>query len=162
MMIFAFAENAIQLVPDGTLLIHLLIVVAMVFVLNRTLFRPINRVLAEREAQTTGRLSEAKKLQADIENSLARYERGLREARTSAYQLVEKERIEALRLREQNVVQVREEIRALVSQQKSEIEHQAEEAKQALALESAQNALLIGSQILHRPIDETGPSRLGV
>lgn len=160
-MIFAFAENAIQLVPDGTLLIHLLLVVAMVMILNRTLFRPINKVLAERDAQTSGSLSETKKLRTDLENSLARYERGLREARTAAYQMIEKERIEALKLRDQKVVQVKEEIRALVSQQKSEIERQALEARQSLALESVQHAIRIGSQILHRPIDDTGTSRLG-
>jgi len=162
MTIFAFAENAIQLVPDGTLLIHLLIVVAMVFVLNRTLFRPINRVLAERDAQTSGRLSEARKHQAELESNLARYERELRAARTLAYQLIEKERIEALKLREQKIAQVRDEIRALVSQQKAEIDRQAEEARRALALESVQSAIRIGSQILHRPIDDRGTSRPGV
>jgi F-type H+-transporting ATPase subunit b len=161
MIIFAFAENAIQLVPDGTLLIHLLLVVAMVVILNRTLFRPINKVLAERDAQTAGSLSETKKLQTDLENSLARYERGLRDARTAAYQLIEKERIEALKQRDQKVVQVKEEIRELVSQQKSEIERQAQEARQSLALESVQHAIRIGSRILHRPIDDTGTSRLG-
>ncbi|MDQ2856737.1 MAG: ATP synthase F0 subunit B [Acidobacteriota bacterium] len=160
-MIFAFAENAIQLVPDGTLLIHLVLVVAMVVILNRTLFRPINRVLAEREAQTSGSLNETKKLQADLENSLARYESGLRDARRSAYQLIEKERIGALKQRDLRIVQVKEEIRSLVAQQKAEINHQAQEARQSLALESVQHALRIGSQILHRPIDDTGTSRLG-
>jgi F0F1-type ATP synthase membrane subunit b/b' len=58
-------------------------------------------------------------------------------------------------------VQVKEEIRELVSQQKSEIERQAQEARQSLALESVQHAIRIGSQILHRPIDDTGTSRLG-
>jgi F-type H+-transporting ATPase subunit b len=152
MIIFAFAENSIQLVPDGTLLIHLGAVVVMVFLLNRTLFRPINKVLAERDAQTSGRLSEAKKHQAELESSLARYERGLREARTSAYQFVEKERTEALKLRDQRVAQVRDEIRALVSQEKAEIERQAEEARGSLARESTQSARSIGSQILHRPV----------
>jgi F-type H+-transporting ATPase subunit b len=161
MIILAFAENAIQLVPDGTLLIHLLIVVIMVFVLNRTLLRPINRVLAERDAQTSGKLSEAKKLRADLEASLARYERSLREARTSAYHLVERERTEALRLRDENVTQVREEIRTLVAQEKTEIERQAEEARGAIALESIQSAIQIGSQILHRPVKDTGSLRPG-
>lgn len=156
MIILAFAENAIQLVPDGTLLIHLLMVVIMVFVLNRTLFRPINRVLAEREARTSGKLDEAKNLRVEFENGLARYERGLREARISAYHLVEKQRIEALGTREEQVTQVREEIRTWVAQEKVGIEHQAEEARRALALESIQSASQIGSQILHRPVNNTG------
>ena len=43
------AETSIQLVPDGTLLLHLLMVGVMVAVLNRTLLKPINQILAERE-----------------------------------------------------------------------------------------------------------------
>ena len=46
---FALAENSIQLVPDGTLLINVLVVVLMIAVLNRTLYRPINSILRERE-----------------------------------------------------------------------------------------------------------------
>jgi F-type H+-transporting ATPase subunit b len=161
MIILAFAENAIQLVPDGTLLLHLLILVVMVFVLNRTLFRPVNQVLAEREAQTSGKLSEAKKLRADFESTLSRYERGLREARSKAYHLVEIERTEALRVRDESVTQVKEEIRTLITREKSEIERQVEEARRTLALESIQSAIQIGSQILHRPVSDTGSSSPG-
>jgi len=35
------AENSIQLVPDGTLILHVLIILVMVYVLNATLFKPI-------------------------------------------------------------------------------------------------------------------------
>ncbi len=53
------AEASIQLVPDGTLLLHLLMVAVMVFVLNRTLLKPINKILAEREKQVEGSIEEA-------------------------------------------------------------------------------------------------------
>ena len=52
-------EASIQLVPDGTLLVHLVMVVVMVFILNRTLLKPINQILEEREKQVAGRLKEA-------------------------------------------------------------------------------------------------------
>jgi len=156
MVILAFAENAIQLVPDGTLLLHLLLVVGMVAVLNRTLFRPVNRVLEEREAQTSGKLKQAKQLWADIENSLSRYERGLREARSAAYHLIDLERTEALRLREEKVSQVKLEIRSWIDEQKAEIERQTEEARRALDLESTRSAVRISSQILHRPVSDSG------
>ena len=44
-----FAENSIQLVPDGTLILHVIIILVMVFVLNATLYKPINRILEARE-----------------------------------------------------------------------------------------------------------------
>ena len=53
------AETSIQLVPDGTLLLHLLMVGIMVAVLNRTLLKPINQTLSEREKQIAGRLKES-------------------------------------------------------------------------------------------------------
>ncbi|HEV7398045.1 MAG TPA: hypothetical protein VGN86_16155, partial [Pyrinomonadaceae bacterium] len=71
MIILALAENSIQLVPDGTILLHIVAVVVMVAILNRTMFRPINKILADREAQTAGRSSEAKKLRADVEDSIS-------------------------------------------------------------------------------------------
>ncbi|HXD34208.1 MAG TPA: ATP synthase F0 subunit B [Pyrinomonadaceae bacterium] len=152
MIILAFAENSIQLVPDGTMLIHILIVVGMVFILNRTMFRPINKVLADREARTSGRLTEAQKLQADIEQNMKRYESGLREARSAAYHMVEGERAAALKSREQKVNQVREEIRALTNREKNEIERQAQAARETLRAEAVQTAAEIGSQILRRRV----------
>jgi F0F1-type ATP synthase membrane subunit b/b' len=159
MMILAFAENAIQLVPDGTLLLHLLIVVGMVAVLNRTLFRPVNRVLQEREAQTTGRRNQAKVLQSQIEDNLLRYERGLREARATAYRLIEVERTEALREREEKVTQVKDEIRSWIAMERSGIERQAEEVRRTLDVESIQSAIRITSQILHREVSNAGRPR---
>ena len=160
MIIFAFAENSIQLVPDGTLLLHLLIVMVMVAALNRTLFRPLNKVLAEREEQTSGRLSEAKKLQANVESGLRQYERGLREARSAAYHLVDSERTEALRQRLERVSEVKEEVRLWIDEQISEIERQTEDARQTLTSESSQSAVQISSRILHRPVNNSGTSRL--
>ena len=59
MIFFAFSENSIQLVPDGTLLIHVAAIVVLVFVLNATLFKPVNRLLAAREKRGKGRFAEA-------------------------------------------------------------------------------------------------------
>jgi len=159
MTFLAFAENTIQLIPDGTLLFHLFTVVVMVAVLNRTLFRPINKVLADREAQISGRAGEAKKLRDDIETSLSRYERGLREARTAGYHLVEIERTQALKLREEKVIKVREEILTELTREKTEIERQAAEAREALLAEAIKTAAVIGSQILHRPVSDSAIPR---
>ena len=65
------AEASIQLVPDGTLLLHLMMVAVMVFILNRTLLKPINEILAEREKQVAGRLREAEALAAETKRSCA-------------------------------------------------------------------------------------------
>jgi F-type H+-transporting ATPase subunit b len=151
-VVFAFAENSIQLVPDGTLLLHVLVVVVMIAVLNRTLYRPVNRILEEREQRTKGRVSEAQKALMETERNLARYEQSLREARGAGYHLVEAERGNALASRERALASLREEMRLLVREQKSEIGTQAEQARGTLEQESRTIAEKISAQILARSI----------
>jgi len=81
-----FAENSIQLVPDGTLILHVIIILVMVYVLNATLYKPINRILEAREKRTRGRLSEAQEILNDVSEKLSNYERQLRATRAQAYQ----------------------------------------------------------------------------
>ena len=55
MVVLAFAEGSgIQLVPDGTILIHIALILLMIWVLNRTFFRPINRVIQSHEKNKGG------------------------------------------------------------------------------------------------------------
>src|SRR5690242_5857385 len=82
------AEASIQLVPDGTLLLHLLMVSIMVIVLNRTLLKPINQILSEREKQIAGRLKEAQALEAETQEKVRKYNDTLREARADGYRLL--------------------------------------------------------------------------
>jgi F0F1-type ATP synthase membrane subunit b/b' len=51
-LVLGFAENSIQLVPDGTLILHVIIILVMVYVLNATLYKPINKILESREKRT--------------------------------------------------------------------------------------------------------------
>src|SRR5687768_15149076 len=96
-------ETSIQLVPDGTLLLHLLMVGIMVFVLNRTLLKPINRTLAEREKQIYGRLQEAEMMAAETQEKLTAYNQALHAARVDGYKLLEKERSEGLKDKDEKI-----------------------------------------------------------
>src|SRR5712692_4377146 len=102
-----FTENSIQLVPDGTLLVHVLIILVMVYVLNVTLFKPINRILEARDQRTRGRLSEAQKILRDVSEKLSDYERQLRQARGEAYAFTESERGAAMQERQQELNEMR-------------------------------------------------------
>src|SRR5688572_2165845 len=111
------AETSIQLVPDATLLLHLLMVAIMVFVLNRTLLKPINQILAEREKQISGQLKEAQMLAAETQEKRRKYNEALREARTDGYRLLEKERAEGLKQKEEKLRQYREQLSKQVATQ---------------------------------------------
>jgi len=144
------AEASIQLVPDGTLLLHLVLVVVMVFVLNRTLLKPINDILSEREKQITGRLREAEAMAAESEEKLKKYNDTLREARTAGYRLLEKERAEGLKEKEQQLRQHRDELSKKVSSQVDQIRKQEQAVKGELEAQAAKIGNLISSQILRR------------
>jgi len=145
------AEASIQLVPDATLLLHLILVVVMVVVLNKTLLKPINRILSEREKQITGRLREAEALAAESQEKLKQYNDSLREARTAGYRLLEKERGEGLKEKEQKLRQSRDELSNQVAAQVGQIRKQEESVKSELEGQAATIGDLISSQILRRP-----------
>jgi F0F1-type ATP synthase membrane subunit b/b' len=144
------AEASIQLVPDGTLLLHLLMVGIMVFVLNRTLLKPINQILSEREKQIEGRLREAEAMAAETEEKLRRYHGSLREARADGYRLLEKERGEAVKEREEKLRQYREQMSREVAAQVDTTRKQEQSVKGELEAQAAAMGNLISSQILRR------------
>jgi len=150
-----FAENSIQLVPDGTLLLHVLIILVMVYVLNATLFRPINLILANREKRTRGRLTEAQEIMANVSNKLGEYERALRAARTEAYALSELERGKAMQDRQRELDEMRARLAASISSEKKAIQSQAEAARVTLEADARRIAVEIGSRVLSRPITNT-------
>lgn len=151
MIFLGFAENPV-LVPDGTIFLHIIIILVMVIVLNATLFKPINRILEERERRTRGRTGEAKGIIKEVEAKLSAYERALREARSEGYRLMEQERAEAMRERQAKVEAVREEVTRLVEEEKSVIQAQSESARESLMRDSGAIATDISAHILHRPV----------
>jgi F-type H+-transporting ATPase subunit b len=150
--ILGFAEDSIQLVPDGTLVLHVLIILLMVYVLNATLYKPINQILAAREKRTKGRLSEAQEIMQSVTDKTSDYERSLRQARSQAYAFAEAKRAEALKERQQKLNEMRAQLVQSVATEKETIEQQAAEARASLEVESRRLAVEIGSRILRRPI----------
>ena len=148
----AFAENSIQLVPDGTLILHVIIILVMVFVLNATLYKPINRILEAREKRTRGRVSEAQEIMTDVSQKLANYEKQLRQARADAYALSEQERTAAMQDRQQKLNEMREQLASSIAKEKQLIAQQAEAARASLEDESHRIASDISSRVLGRSI----------
>jgi len=144
-------EASIQLVPDGTLLLHLFLVVVMVFVVNRTLLKPINQILAEREKQISGRLKEAEAMAAETQEKLKKYNDALREARSDGYRLLERERAQGLKDREEKLRKYRDEMSKEVAAQINTTRKQEQAAKGELEAQAATIGNLISSQILRRP-----------
>ena len=144
-------EASIQLVPDGTLLLHLAMVGIMVFVLNRTLLKPINQILAEREKQIAGRLQEAEAMASETQEKLKKYNDALREARAEGYRLLEKERAQGLKEKEEKLRKYRDEMSKEAAAQIDTTRKQEQTVKGELEAQAATIGNLISSQILRRP-----------
>jgi F-type H+-transporting ATPase subunit b len=151
-VILGFAEDSIQLVPDGTLVLHVIIILVMVYVLNATLYKPINQILASREKRTRGRLSEAQEIMVSVTEKTSGYEKSLRQARAESYAYSEAQRAEAMKERQERLNEMRAELAESVGREKHAIERQAAAARDTLESDSRQLAAEIGSRILHRPI----------
>ena len=145
----AFA-GSIQLVPDGTLIFHLIIIIAMVALLNATLLKPINKILEERERRTKGRMSEAQAAMVNVEQKLREYEGRLREARSEGYALMESERAALSSERERRASELRAEIGSSVAEQKEKLRLEVEVVKGVLKEETQKLALQISRHILQR------------
>jgi F-type H+-transporting ATPase subunit b len=147
-MVLALAENSIQLVPDGTLLLHLAVIVMMVALLNATLLKPINRILEERDRRTKGRLSEANQTLLMVDEKLRNYESQLREARAAGYAAMEQERAILSKERERRLAEVKTEAGAHVTREKDRIKAEALEVRNALGTTAQERAREISAQIL--------------
>lgn len=152
MLLLLFSGSTIQLVPDGTLLFHLAVVLVMVVVLNATLLKPINRVLEERERRTKGRFAEAQQLVETVGGKLREYESALRDARARGYALADEERKAASAERDNKVSAVRAEVASWLERERVTLAQDQEQVKASLLTDAQARAAEISVQILKRPL----------
>lgn len=147
MFFLAFAES-IQLFPDGTIFVHIALILIMIWILNRTFFRPINRVIESREKHKGGAGGEAETILGDVADKESRYSKAMLDARSEGYDLIEKQRAEAIAARQAQVTRAKEETAASLAEQKAQLEAQTAAARSTIATEAEQMAEKIAANIL--------------
>ncbi len=149
MFVLAFAESgAVQLVPDGTIFIHIALILLMIYILNRTFFRPVNRVLAARERSKGGRSGAAQDILEQVKQKTVEYNSSMRQARSEGYSLIEAERTTAVTERESRIEAAKTEAARMISQETDALQKQTAEARIALSAEAHGIADKISSNIL--------------
>ena len=147
MFLLAFAES-IQLFPDGTLFIHIALILLMIWVLNRTFFKPINRILESRARHSGSHNSEAEEILSEANEKQRRYDQAMLAARSEGYELIEKNRAEAVAARTQKVNAVKAETANLLDSETKSIQEQAAAARETLARGAEELAEKISAKIL--------------
>lgn len=146
MFLLMFQE--VRLVPDGTMLIHIALILVMIWILNRTFFRPINRILESRERNKGGRSVEAQEILKQVGEKKTRYNQAMLQARSEGYEIVEKERDAAVVQRQEKIAVTREEVAQKIEREKQELERQTATARTTIAAEAEQIAEKISSNLL--------------
>jgi len=147
MYLLAFAES-IQLFPDGTLFLHIGLILLMIWVLNRTFFRPVNRIIESREKHAGGRGGEAETILGQVSEKQAAYNHAILEARSEGYELIEKQRAEAVAARQKMIGDAKSESAQALAGEKQSLFGQAEEARADIAREADEMAEKISANIL--------------
>ncbi len=134
--------------PDGTLLIHIAMILVMIWILNRTFFRPINRIIASRDKNKGGHFTEAEAILKEADEKKSEYTKALQGSRSQAYELIEKERSEAIALKQKNIDSAKIEVGQMVEAERAEMEKQIAGAREEIAVNAEQMAETISSKIL--------------
>jgi F0F1-type ATP synthase membrane subunit b/b' len=142
------AATKVDLIPDGTLFIHIGLILLMIYILNRTFFRPVNRVLEAREKNKGGQFGESEKLLKDVAEKETQYQEALRDARTKGYELIETERAAALALKAETLTTAKSEIQSKFTNDLLALEKQTGDARGSIALEAQKMADKISANIL--------------
>ncbi len=146
MFLLLFQE--VRLVPDGTLFIHIALILIMIWVLNRTLFRPVNRIIEAREKNKGGHSSEAQEILKNVSEKQSRIEAAMLEARSEGYELIERERAQAVIARQEKIGEVKQDVEQTAARENTELDKQTREARATIAAEAEQLAERISSSIL--------------
>jgi len=146
MFLLAFQE--VRLVPDGTLFIHIALILLMIWILNRTLFRPVNRIIEMREKNKGGHSGEAQEILKNVGEKQSRIETAMLAARSEGYELIERERNQAIAARQEKIGAVKTEVAEFVERENRELDAQAKQARATIAAEAGQMAERISANIL--------------
>ena len=151
----ASASDAnLVLIPDwtGILPLLLLLFVLLMFPANELLFKPIFRVLDERDKRTNGTRQRAEKIMLDAEKTLADYEHAIREVREEA-EGTRKSEIAGARTQSASVTATaREQAQADAERASRELAEALEESRVVMREQAESIATEAAGSVLGRPL----------
>jgi F-type H+-transporting ATPase subunit b len=136
---------------DGSVIPAIVIFLLLIAALNWLLYKPLMKVLTERERRTTGLV---RQVQEDLNHHLGlfeKYQASIKNARMEGYRRQEQLRSEAQKKRAEVLTQSRVAAEKLIQDSRVLIRSQVETAKSQLTVDALDMARGITSTILGRP-----------
>jgi len=137
---------------NATLLIQLANFLLLMFLLNRILFRPMLRVLAERQARTQGRRKKASQLEADAQGVWEDYQKRLHEAKADADRIRTQLIRQGEAQRDKALETAAVEADKAVAQVRARVRAEADDARKSLKAEADRLAASVAERILGRAV----------
>jgi F-type H+-transporting ATPase subunit b len=136
-----------------------LIVLLFYFIMRSLFFRPLLKVMAERDARTVGAQKAAEAAQAAASEKIKQYEEALKQARAKVYMEQEAERKRLLDERAALLKAARNRATAEVNSAKERVAGEFAAAKKDLEATTSQLAAEIAKRILQAPPSPASPAR---
>ncbi len=138
------------IIPDGSIIFAGALFLVTAICLNLILFKPLARVLAQRDAQTTGLRGEAQALLKEYDDSFEDYRREIKAERQRGYKLAEATRKDSLKDREKMLSDARAQADGFKEKAKGELEGELDSARDSLHREAESISRLITTRVLGR------------
>jgi F-type H+-transporting ATPase subunit b len=137
--------------PDLSVLWVVVFVLASVAVVNTLIFKPLLRVMHEREAAIASARALAEKAAAEAAAAAAEFEARTTTARAEVYRQMDQSRRAALAAREEILVKTRAEIEATIADATARLHAEIDQARARLVTEADSLGTSIADRVLDRP-----------
>jgi len=137
---------------DWTLGLQFVNFIILLIVLNKLLYKPLTKIMAERREKIEGSHARAKSLQADIDEKMERYQQQLNEARALANAERAKLKKAASEEEAAMLAEAREKATKRLQAIKDQVAVEAAEASKTLKKEATSLAGQIATKILGRKL----------
>ena len=137
---------------NWTMLVQLINFLLLIWILNRILYRPVLKVLNERDSRISGAQDKTKKLIGQGESLVADYEVRLRNAKIEAMALKTEIRKEAAAESSRIIDEARQQSESIVGEMRASMSSELERVRRELEPELGSLASEIAEQILGRKV----------
>lgn len=134
---------------DASFIVVFLIVWVLVLFLSKVFFKPLTKLMSERDAKIKSDIEGARNALASAEQDLQEVENRIRAARAEAVALKDAAEAEALKDKSLMLAELGEECRAQVLAARRELEREAARLKEELRSETGALADKIEERLLH-------------
>ena len=128
-------------------------VIVVILILRLLLFKPVGRILQEREDKIESSLAGAAAAQKEAQELLEKYQQQMADARKEAQTIIERANKIAVQTKEETIREAKEEAAKAVEKAKREIHGEKAKALAQIRSEAAVLAVMAAGKIINKQLD---------